>query len=192
MLTAAPEELVFWDWSLSTWSSVGQFLLAGLGIYLAIHQLTRTASASEATAAAAKRTADATEEANDILQRRLLNNDLLVFLPELHDLEDDLGNALSTGKPKEVEDSLMRFIRRGGSILGYLDGRDLIAESNLPTLIQQALKSAQEAKSDVAGGSDRELVDVVQLTRKKMLKVGTETARVIAALREKPDNGNYD
>ena len=163
-------------WERSDWLSLGQLLFTFVGFLLAIIQLRRTAVATEATA---KRVSE--------LQVRLLTNDLLVALPTMHKLEDDLDDAVKADNHAAVERGLVAYARTASTVAALLEVRGGTAEVALVKLLNQAGRAATKAKSEIAEGTPRGLRDVVRVAMSKMSAVSTETSAMMARLQRKVD-----
>lgn len=157
-------------WAAAEWLSFWQLVVTIVGLALAGVQLTRTANA--------------TVESKNLLARRLLSNDLLVMLPELHVLEDELGAAVKSSDHDQVERALISLTRRSGTIIGHLSANDSTKDEKLVKQIRQTMNAARTAKSEVAGGATRPLPDVVKLTSEKLATVCGEASELIARLQK--------
>ncbi len=156
-------------WTPSDHFGMWQLVVAILGFGLAGWQLVRTANA--------------TERSTDLLERRLLSNDLLVMLPELHRLEDDITIAIKSGDRELVASALLAYYRRASMIMGYLKSDDLLKSEKLVRLMRAATSAASSAKGDLLDGTD-EITDVVRIAREKIARVGPEAAELTARLQK--------
>jgi len=147
--------------------SAAQLFFTCVGFGIAIWQLVRTASLLEK------------------VRSRLIENDLLVALPELHKLEDELDDSVKGGDPSVVERMLVKYSRSSSRISALLQIESTAAEEPLVLLLAQAGNSAQKAKAELAQGSDRELAEVVKLAMGKVAKVSAEASGLIARLEKR-------
>ncbi|UOQ88712.1 hypothetical protein MUN74_15795 [Agromyces endophyticus] len=168
MINAAANEDL---WHAAEWLSFWQLVVTVIGLGLAVAQLWRTA--------------DATVASKDLLARRLLSNDLLVMLPEIHTLEDELLQSVKSNDPDLVVNALLHLSRRAGSILGHLAANDGTKDEKIIKQLRAAMKAAQAAKSELAGSpTGRPIQEVVSLTVSKLSTVSTEASELVARLQK--------
>lgn len=163
------------EWTRGDVFGLAQVLIAIFGFAVAIWQIARTASAAEATAKATAETADA-------VGRRLLSNDLLLMLPELHRLEDEVDSAVDSKSPEACSRALLSYQRRGRAIVAQLKTDSAYAEDPLILALEAAASAASSAKGQIQGGSQDALADVVKTFRAKVGKVDIAAADLTARL----------
>jgi hypothetical protein len=157
-------------WSTAEWLSLGQLVLTFLGFLLAIIQLWRTANATVAS--------------KNLLARRLLSNDLLVLIPELHALEDSLDSAAKSGDPDQVERALVAYFRAAGRIQGHLEAFAETKDELMVGLLKQSIRTTRSAKIEIATGPTRSLAEITRLPREKIMKVTAEAAALVGRLQK--------
>ncbi|WP_056218951.1 hypothetical protein [Microbacterium sp. Root61] len=156
------------NWTPSDHFGMWQLIVAILGFGLAFWQLVRTANATVAS--------------NKALQRRLLHNDLLVMLPEVHALEDAVDRAARVGERDDVSMALVSYSRRVTSMVGALKSDAALKDHKVTKALAAAAKAAGELKATLY---DVEKPDVRALVRPVQVKIQTasrETGEVLAAL----------
>lgn len=122
-------------WTPSDYFGMWQLIVAALGLGFAGWQLLRTANATEASSRA--------------LQRRLLHNDLIAMLPEIHSLEDGVEKAVRLNDRDLTSEALVAYSRRVSSIVGALKADGDLKDERLTKLLGQAAKSADEVKASL-------------------------------------------
>ncbi|HEY4213947.1 MAG TPA: hypothetical protein VGM84_20910 [Steroidobacteraceae bacterium] len=165
----------WWDWSLANSLSGLQVILTAAGFLVAWLALRRTARAVESSA-----------ELLEGLQERLTTNDLLVLLPDLHGLEEDLDNACSaTGSGPEAERVLRLYARKAGEILGIMDSQGDLNDDPMALALRQASRAVVKAKGELSQGTTRSLAEVTAPARQKVAKVSQEASSLRSRLQRK-------
>ncbi|WP_157376965.1 hypothetical protein [Agromyces sp. Root1464] len=172
ILTAASQP--WWDLSLSNVLSAAQLVFTIAGFSIAIWQLVRSANANVASKALLEK-----------VRLRLLGNDLLLGLPELHTLEDDLDEAVKSGEPNEIQRKLVGYSRAAARISGILKADESSASEPIVPLLNQAMSSATKAKAEIAEGTSRTMVEVTRVAIGKISKVSLEASSLIARLEKR-------
>lgn len=166
----------WWDWSLANTSSVLQTLLTAAGFSLAIFQLWRTANA--------------TEKSNTLLEKmrtRLIGNDLLVILPDLHAAEDNLDDALRADDSEKVERALVAYSRKSSEVIGLLESNDAVEGDKLIKLLKSASRECTKSKGEVAENTDQGLRLLTASAQKKVAAANHEATVVRSRLHRKGD-----
>jgi hypothetical protein len=161
-----------YEWALADHFGMWQLIVGIAGFGLAIWQLWRTANATEAASSA--------------LSRRLLHNDLLVLMPELHRLEDDFDNALRSANRDLVANALVAYSRRVSAVVGHLKSDDALREENAVRLLTVAAKSASSAKGELYSRPSEDIQAVVAPAQRKMAAANSEVAELTARLQQIP------
>lgn len=154
-------------WTRADALSLAQVVFTVLGFWVAISQLRRTATAAELT--------------NKRLSRynaRLSGNDLLVGLPELQKIEDELDAALKKPDEDEVERCLVRYTRRSAQIIAILEGEDDAEDASLLESLRVASKASAKAKADISKGG----AAVAPAARSALGKIVTASGDVSGAI----------
>lgn len=162
--------------SRADWLSLGQLVFTILGFGLAIWQLARAATAVEAS-----------QDLLKTLRVRLLGNDLLVMLPELHVLEDALDAALKGGDRLVIEKALVTYARTAGQIAGFLESEESTAEEAIIPLLKKCVSLATKAKADLAEGVPTDLRDTTRAAVARIAKVSAEVSPLVARLQRKAE-----
>lgn len=160
-------------WTHTDWLTLGQLVATVLGLGLAAIPLWQTANAVQRT--------------NNLLAKRLLSNDLLVLLPELHQLEDTLQAALRADDADQMVVALVHYIRRVGTIDGHLSANDTTKDEALGTQLRASAKSARTAKIELSGVTSRTVFDITKVTMEKVSKAVQEAANLTARLQKESD-----
>lgn len=116
--------------------SLAGLLVSVLGFTLAIIQLRRTAKATEETAAKIRQTLD-----------RMNVNHLLVLLPQLRLIENDLDQAAEDDDRRLAQRTLISFSHTASQVASLLEGSDSGTD---PALVQRLKSSARLASSTKA------------------------------------------
>ncbi|MQA35663.1 hypothetical protein [Modestobacter roseus] len=170
----------FWNlgtdapWGRADWLSFGQLVFTVLGFGLAFFQLRRGAEAAEGSQQLLKN-----------LGLRLLGNDLLVLLPQLQRVEDDIYYAVKSGDPDLVEKHLVIYARSASHVAELLRKHEGDENRALVDLLDQTIKAATRAKGELAEGASRDLREVVKLTTGRMTKASVEVSAAVARLQRK-------
>ena len=117
-----------------------------LGFYLAIKQLQKTATATEATR-------DAIVAAN----KRMLLNHLLVLAPQLVVIEADMDAAVAIGNEDGAIRSLVAFSHAAVQISALLEAQSEDNHSALVAELRSAATNSTAAKSAIVSGSPKPL-----------------------------------
>ncbi|WP_368499623.1 hypothetical protein [Herbiconiux sp. A18JL235] len=160
-------------WSTGDWLSLGQLVGTVVGLGLAAIPLWKTASAVRAT--------------RDLLSKRLLTNDLLILLPQLHALEDDLFERAKGNDADQLEKALVLYARHAGTIQGHLSTNETVKDEKLVALIRASRSAARAAKVEIAGGTSRPLFEIAKVTLDKVSKATDEATELIARLQNEVD-----
>ena len=155
------------DWPRADVLSLIQTIFTVVGFGVAIWQLARTASAAEST-----------RDRIASFQARVLGNDLLVLLPELHKIEDDIDTALKKPDLDEVERCLTRYARKSAEAVALLLSDEAPEETVLVKTLKAASKAASKSRSDVTKGG----TTVESAARAAMVKMNAASTEVSAAI----------
>jgi hypothetical protein len=161
-------------WSRADWLSLGQLIFTVAGFGAAIWQLRRTATAAEETTTAV-----------NSLHVRFLVNDLLLALPRLHKLEDDIDSAIKSNSVNRVEQELVSYSRTASEISALLESRSETNDEELIKLLGQAGRASTKAKALLVSGSTDPVVTVVQPALTKIAAVSAAASALIVKLQRK-------
>jgi hypothetical protein len=131
------------------------------------------------------RTRVATEKSAQLLQRRLISNDLLLLLPEIHRLEDDVEDAIRTEDPNTVSSALVIYSRRVSAVVGHLKSDDNLKDEKLTKLLGQAAKAATQAKGDLFREESPDMAKLTASVVAKMTAASIEIGELVARLANK-------
>jgi hypothetical protein len=163
-------------WGRADWLSFGQLVFTVLGFAAAIYQLRRGTKVAEESKALLQG-----------LRLRLLGNDLLVLLPQLQRVEDDLDFSIKSGDSLSAEKHLVVYARSASHIAELFRSQTGSDDEKLVDLLDQSIRAASRAKAELAEGTARELRDVVRLAIGKMGKASIEVSAAIARLQRRVD-----
>lgn len=162
-------------WTRADALSLSQAIFTILGFAIAIKQLARSATAAEETNAKIAR-----------YSARLAGNDLLVGLPELHKIEDEMDAALKKADGDELERCLVRYSRRSSQLLVVLASEDDADDAELIKFVAAASKASSKAKTDISkGGVD--VLGAARIAYGKIVNASTEVSGAIARRQRKLD-----
>lgn len=161
------------DWTPSDHFGLWQLIVAGLGFGIAIWQLIRTANA--------------TSRSRDLLERRLLSNDLLILLPELHRLEDDLDAASKTENKDVIGNALVAYARRASGVVGHLKTDPTLKDEKVVKLLTASTRASTSAKGELLGVGERTIQDTIRSARDKIATANAEVSELIARLQKGAD-----
>lgn len=160
-----------WSWNLSNVLAAAQVILVLLGFGVSISQLIRTANATVASKALLEK-----------VRSRLVGNDLLVALPELQKLEDDLFEHLKAPDPVGMERTFRIYARATGRVVSLLKMDATTEADPLVALLASAASAVQTAKGELAEGTTRDLSDVVRVAMKRIGAVSMAASGLIVKL----------
>jgi hypothetical protein len=164
-------------WTRADWLSLGQLVFTFLGFVVAIWQLARAASAAEETR---DNVAD--------LKVTLLSNDLLVKLPRLHRLEDDIDNAIKSGNREQILRSIVEYSRASSEVGAMLEGRSETADEPLVKMLKEATSACTKMRNEMTKGSGKDPAELAQAVLLKVSKVSPEVSAVVARLQRKVES----
>ena len=164
-------------WPRADLLSLGQLVFTVLGFAVAIGQLRRTALATE----------EMNRELRS-LQTRYASNDLLVALPGLQTLEDELESALKSGRQDSVERTLAAYVRSATEIVAVIESRDDLVDDKLLKSLPPLVKAATRLRAELSKGVAPDLPAVVTPVLQKMYGVSPEISSVVARLQRKVEN----
>ncbi len=163
-------------WTRGDWLSLGQLVFTVLGFWLAIQQLKRTATEAETT-----------NKKLEGLRARMASNDLLVALPALQKIEDDLDKALKSKDESAVVSGLTAYARSATEVVATIGARPDIAEDELVKSLAQVAKAATKTRGQLSKGVPPDLTALVLPVMTKMFAVSPEISAVIARLQREVD-----
>ena len=146
-----------------------QLIVAVLGLGFAGWQLLRTANATVASQKA--------------LEQRLLHNDLLVLLPEMHLLEDAVERAVRAGDRDASSEALMTYSRRASAVVGELKLHSTLADSKATKSLAAAGKMAGDVKQSLYDEPHPAVAPEVAPAQERMRAASREISEVIAQLK---------
>ena len=168
------------DWSPNDHFGLWQLVVAILGLAFAGWQLWRTRVASEASQRAV-------EASQQLLARRLLVNDLLVLLPEVHRLEEAFEKASRTGDRELTADALRAYVQRIPTIVGHLKADPAFQDEPTVRLLTQAVAAAGGAKGDLFTRTTDSMDAILKTTRRRMTAATIEISEMTARLQKTPE-----
>lgn len=160
-------------WTPSDYFGMWQLIAAVLGLGFAGWQLFRTANA--------------TERSTDLLERRLLSNDLLIMLPELHRMEDQFDAAVKSSDPDVVSNALISYSRHAHRIIGNLKSDPTLRDEKLVKALTSSAKASTAAKGELQSGTTEPIAEVVKIVREKMSAASSEVGELTARLQRGAD-----
>lgn len=119
-------------------------LATGIGFWIAIFQLRKTATAAQATT-----------RAIELANGRMLLNHLLVLLPQMKNLEADLDAAIAAPDKIAAIRALVAFSHTANQVAALLETE--VAQSELVAQLRASARAASLAKSDLVSGSKKSL-----------------------------------
>lgn len=152
--------------------SICGLVVGVIGFGFTIHQLRRTATATEAS--------------NELLVNvgaRMKANHLLVLLPQLHLLSDELDEAVLTDDKKAVTRALVSYSRAASQIASMLDTSSESPE--LVDMLRESAKAAGTAKGVIVGGTNKSLAVVVKSVTEAMSTVSNNASELISSYQAK-------
>lgn len=161
-------------WSRADWLSLAQLVFTVAGFGAAICQLRRTTTAAEETTSAV-----------NLLHVRFLVNDLLLALPRLHKLEDDIDSAIKVNDASRLEQELVQYARTSSEIAAMLESRSEANDEELIKLLGQAGRASTKAKALLVSGSTAPVVTTVQPALTKIAAVSAAASALIVKLQRK-------
>jgi hypothetical protein len=120
------------------WVSAGGAILSVIGVAVALWQLRKTA-----------RAATAAKEATERTERRLALNQILIIVPQLLTIEQDLEAAANDGDVKAVIRYLYRWRGMANELRGLLGDEVAGDYRDLRSLLQKSSALASRAKSNL-------------------------------------------
>ncbi|NHT17771.1 hypothetical protein [Cellulomonas sp. IC4_254] len=168
-----------WIWQLGTesaweradWLSFAQLVFTALGFGLAWIQLRRSANAAEES-----------KRLLEQMQSRAIANDLLLMLPNLHKLEDELDAAVKSGDADAAERALVSYSRLASEVAEMLRGKMQPDDVALADLLVQSVAAARRAKTELTQGPKRPLVEIVKISRVKIGKASVSVSAAVARI----------
>ena len=153
----------------ATWFALGQLIVGVLGFPLAIWQLVRTANAAERT------------------EQRLMVNELLFELPQLHRLEQDLDDAARSSSIEGAIRVLNEWRRQAATVGAFLQTH----QGDTPLLgeLHNSIALAGQAKNALVNGKTNPLT-VTKDARASIEKVCRDLPGVAAELKSKIGGGD--
>ncbi len=165
-------------WSRADWLSLAQVVLTTAGFIAAIVQLSRTIGVTRETNRRLKN-----------LQKQFTGTDLLVALPELHRIEDEMDAAIKKPDEDEAERCLVRYARKASQVIAMVDADADPDDKHLASTLSAARKAVTKARTDlVKGGST--LSDVAPSAIAKMVAASAEVSAAIARRQRKLDTSD--
>lgn len=138
--------------TLSDWLSVVGLLIGAVGFSFTIAQLRRTATASEA--------------ANDLLAavgQRMQMNHLLVMLPQLHVLADELDAGVLANDSRGVARTLVAYSRTAIQVASLLENEsDLENSDSLAHKLRESSIQASVMKGAIVSGTKTPLAKLLK------------------------------
>jgi hypothetical protein len=153
---------------LTDWVSIAGLGVSVVGFSLTIWQLVRTANATRATAATI-----------DKATRRMGVNHLLVLLPQLRMVENDLDAAIADNDPKLAARSLVSFSYTANQVASLLEGQDDF-DLKFVELLRGSAHAASSAKSVLVTGTSRPVRTVVKSAVEDITAVSGRAAGLLA------------
>lgn len=169
---------IFWDWSMANVSSVAQLGVSLAGFTLAVIQLWRTASASV--------------ESKKLLQgvrAHLLSNDLIVAIPNIHDLEDEiLELSKDEARREQAERALVEYSRKLGELAGFIDALLAVDQKEylvtVAALVKKTSGAVRRAKGELAQSTSRPYGDILKPALGRMSELSEEVAKMRAIIQK--------
>lgn len=127
------------------WNALGSWLglaVSVAGFSIAIVQIRKTRSAAEAARAAVIST-----------ERRYASNTLLIVLPQLLQIDEDLGAALEAGRRTDVRALLTQWRHTAGHARGVASQSSRQELLSLATVFQRSISRAMTAERALADDS---------------------------------------
>jgi hypothetical protein len=143
------------------WLGLAGLVVGIAGFAITIWQLVRTARASEATAAAVKRT-----------EKQMAASYLLVLLPQFRIIESDLDSAAMDDDRKLAIRALRTYADVASEVRTLLSGQEGV-DAVLLTRLESTAESATLAKADLVDNPDRETKAVTRDFRTELSGVST-------------------
>jgi hypothetical protein len=142
-------------------------LVTIVGFWLAVSQLRRTASATEAT-----------RSAIEASTKRMRLNHLLVLLPQFRSFEIDLDNAGDDNDEKAARRALVGYSHTANQVAELLKGEEGI-EPDFLELLRSSAISAASAKGRLATGHETNVRAVVEEISTQVSDVSARAAGII-------------
>lgn len=136
-----------------------------------------------------RRTATAQEESNELLgkvQGRILSNELLLVIPALHTLEDDIHRQVAAGERELLVRSLVAYSKSASETSAALEEHGGEYLDFRQTLDAAALM-ASRIKAELASDPSKDVAVTVQRFMKKLPEISTQAHKVVGKI--KRDSG---
>lgn len=160
--------------SLSDGLSIVGIVVTCAGFTVTIWQLMRTASASEATAAAIQETA-----------RRMNLNHLLVLLPQLRVIEGDLDAAMAENDRKLAIRSLVNFSHTANQVASLLEHETDSVDQELVLKLRSSALEAGKAKNALVTSGKGTVRSVAGTAAEEVGAVASYAAGLVAQFQVK-------
>lgn len=167
-------------WSPSDHFGMWQLIVAVSGLSFGGWQLWLTRDA-------AQKTREAVDASTAAVSRRLMANDLLLLLPQLHRVEDEVESAATSGKRAKTSRSLMAYRRQANTISAQIRQAPEIDGAALLRALIAAAKASTDAKSLIEEGAAEPLAETVKNFRQKAAKVEAAAADLSAKLQRRTE-----
>jgi hypothetical protein len=141
---------------LSNWLSIIGLFITVVGFALTIWQLVRTANASEESVKAIKRT-----------EQRMALNHLLVLLPQLQNIENDLDHAIEVNDRNWAIRTLVTCKNVASEVAALLEDQDSVDQQVVAALVSTS-KIAATAKSDIISRETQSIADLTIDVRREL------------------------
>jgi uncharacterized protein YbaP (TraB family) len=144
--------------------------LSIIGLFIAVAQLARTASAT-----------DSAVTALEGAQSRLGDNHLIHTAGQVRHHIDDLHHLVDYGRSKaEVATCLVQYLRACAELIVLLESEGYLRHKDLSEALISSRQSARRAKAILVEGGGKPVAEVVAVTRRKMQSVDDESTQLIA------------
>jgi hypothetical protein len=154
-----------------SWQLVTAVVTVG-GFYLAWRQLSRTATAQE--------------QSNLLLtkvQRRLVINDLLLLLPRIQEVEDDVHHKFAGNDRPRLASSLVGYAQLCTEVAVAVSQSDPDEEQDFVEMLENVSLLAKRAKGELLTDPGRDQVVIMKRILKLMPTVSTRSHTLIARLK---------
>jgi len=128
--------------AVSDWIGIAGLLVSIVGFWLAIVQLRRTAKATKATADNIKQT----------LHRMNINH-MLVLLPQLRLIENDLDQAAEDEDRRLAQRTLISYAHTASQVASLLQGSETTSDVELIQKLRSSARKASQAKAQLVSSS---------------------------------------
>jgi hypothetical protein len=165
-------------WNLADWFSIVGLPLALVGLWLSYQQV--VSAKSEATAA--KDMATATRDAIKRTEQHLADNHILLVVPELRQIGQDLDSAVDKADRDGTIRALRAWLALSGDLEGLLERADPGTFQPLIEQLRDSVIAAGAAKDDLIARAG-ELEPSTREARRMVTNVGAHAGKIVGGMR---------